>query len=68
MAPPTVGKPFRPDDLLCCRDLAVLGLSDELIMTVVHRTRRTTVVRHAGAARQMARAVMVQEARIKTRS
>jgi len=45
VAPPTVGKPFRPDDLLCGRDLAVLGLSDELIMAETGHTSRAMVVR-----------------------
>jgi len=45
MAPSTVGKPFRPDDVLCGRDLAVLGLSDELIMAETGHTSRAMVVR-----------------------
>lgn len=65
MAPPTVGKPFRPDDILCARDLAALGLSDEPIMAVTGHTSRAMVARYAGAARQKARAMMAQEARIR---
>ncbi len=48
-------------------ELAALGLSDELIMAVTGHTSRAMVVRYAGAARQKARAMMAQEARIKTR-
>jgi integrase len=49
-------------------ELAALGLSDELIMSVTGHTSRASVVRYAGAARQKARAKEAQEARNRTKT
>ncbi len=49
------------------RDLAALGLSDDIIMAVTGHSTREMVVKYAGEERQKQRAIIAQNARNKTK-